>query len=170
MTDEVSEKKQPETPLEVGIRVNTLAKQFARTSPTKTIYLTDEAGASQPFVIKRFGGLDDYAAIGKKTTSRLETLKKLKSIPVTIQASDIEGLESFFPDFKLGKDGKGTIEITTEAGILIATNLEGILESPVMTWAEAVIFMRIAGNAASVIYDEFNKLNKVEALDEAKNE
>lgn len=151
-------------------RSQSIAAMFAPVETTKALHIADNMGNTHTFTIRRFASVGEYNEVGRRIRARIAALKAnaQKKLKVFITSDLIAGAERLFPDAETS-DSKLCIYLTTEADITVASHLEGILVEPEMTWAEAAVFCRTAGMAASRIISEFNEFNSVELQEDIKN-
>lgn len=141
-------------------------------APTKQIELQDSSGAKFPMTLARFVRQGDYDAFDKKVEGRKNLFDKSKGkLPVVVDPALLEGRAEFFPDATApDKDGKVTIYLSSENEYRTATILETCVVEPKFTWAEAAVFVRVAGMSAFKILTEWSAVNSLDALVDAKND
>jgi len=103
-----------------------------------------------------------------------------KKLGVQVDAADLEGLESFFPDLVEvpEKPGKAEFYLTNLRQVQIATALQTSIVEPAMTWQAAAIYVRVCGPVAMRLMKEIsiatgmmeNEKGDAEPLDDAKND
>lgn len=145
-----------------------LLTQIAQdTDGEERVYLLK--GKPFPVTIAVMRDLGEFGRLFDKMDGRHKALKAKKGkLGVTISKELYEGLEDKLGTFeRLGED-KIEVYLTTEREIDTASVLELGLRSPVMTWARAVLFIKLnAGLAASILKD-FQEMNGEVAHAEAK--
>jgi hypothetical protein len=124
-----------------------------------------------PVVIANMRDLGEFGQVFDKMEKRHKALKlKKNKLAVTITAEQYEGLEDKLTGAVKVGDDKLEVYLTSEREIDTATVLEMGLREPVMTWARAVLFIKLNAKLAAAILKDFQEINGEVAHAEGKKE